>query len=563
MLETLNIKNFAIIENTSLSFNLGFNVLIGQTGAGKSIVINALKFVLGDKPNKDNIRTGENEMLVKAVFSNLSPKVNACLNNFDIDCDDTLIISRSFNTEGKSSCKINGEPVTVSMLKQVGSLLVDICGQHDSTLLLNSNNHLTLLDNYAQKDLQKDKSELNELLSQKKDIERQILSLGGDDKDRERTLDILDYQIKEIQNANLKQGEDEQLENDIQVMSNYEKISNSLEIAYQGLSNDNLYQSLSSLELASNYDNKLTEYAERLKSVFIEFEDISSSIKEYMSNMSFSENELDNLTLRLENIKSLKKKYGSSIDDVLKYLDECKTKYDNIQNSEEILQKLQLEKNGIVKKLYDICVKVHNTRLKVAKEIETKVEKELATLGMKNTKFTIKFNELPNIENAEFSPCGFDTIEFMFSANAGEQQRSLVKTISGGELSRFMLAIKNVFANCEDSNLLIFDEIDSGVSGEVGYLVGQKLSILSKTHQIICITHLSQVTALADKYIYISKRVEGEHTKSVASYLSTDQLASYLVTLFGSKESTAGLEHAKELIESANKFKTNLNKLNK
>lgn len=560
MLETLNIKNFAIIENTSLSFNLGFNVLIGQTGAGKSIVINALKFVLGDKPNKDNIRTGENEMYVKAVFSNLSQKVNDCLNSFDIACDDVLIISRSFNIEGKSSCKINGETVTVSMLKQIGSLLVDICGQHDGTMLLNSNNHLSLLDSYAKDSLLKDKKELCELLSKKKEIEKEILSLGGDDKDRERTLDLLDYQIKEIENANLKEGEDEQLENDIQVMSNHEKISNALEITYSGLSNDNLYQALSNLELAGNYDNKLLEYAERLKSVFIEFEDISSSINEYMSNMSFSENELDNLTLRLESIKSLKKKYGNTIEDVLNYLDECKTKYENIQNSEELLLKLQSQKVDIIQELYNVCVKIHNTRIKVAKEIEAKVEKELATLGMKNTKFTIMFNQLPDIENAQFTTSGFDTIEFMFSANAGEQQRSLVKTISGGELSRFMLAIKNVFASCEDTNLLIFDEIDSGVSGEVGYLVGQKLAILSKTYQIICITHLPQVTALADNYIYISKQVEGEHTKSVASYLTTEQLASYLVTLFGSKESTAGLEHAKELITSAQKFKENLNK---
>lgn len=560
MLETLNIKNFAIIENTSLSFNLGFNVLIGQTGAGKSIVINALKFVLGDKPNKDNIRTGENEMYVKAVFSNLSQKVNECLNSFDIACDDVLIISRSFNIEGKSSCKINGETVTVSMLKQIGSLLVDICGQHDGTMLLNSNNHLSLLDSYAKDSLLKDKEKLSELLSKKKEIEKEILSLGGDDTDRERTLDLLDYQIKEIENANLKEGEDEQLENDIQVMSNHEKISNALEITYSGLSNDNLYQALSNLELAGNYDNKLLEYAERLKSVFIEFEDISSSINEYMSNMAFSENELDNLTLRLESIKSLKKKYGNTIEDVLNYLDECKTKYENIQNSEELLVKLQSQKADVIKELYNVCVKIHNTRIKVAKEIEAKVEKELATLGMKNTKFTIIFNQLPDIENAQFTTSGFDTIEFMFSANAGEQQRSLVKTISGGELSRFMLAIKNVFASCEDTNLLIFDEIDSGVSGEVGYLVGQKLAILSKTYQIICITHLPQVTALADNYIYISKQVEGEHTKSVASYLTTEQLASYLVTLFGSKESTAGLEHAKELITSAQKFKENLNK---
>ena len=560
MLETLNIKNFAIIENSSLSFNLGFNVLIGQTGAGKSIILSALQFVLGDKPNKDNIRTGESEMQVKAVFSNISSDVEKLLCEFDIPCEDILILSRTFNIEGKSSCHINGEPVTVSMLKQIGMHLVDIYGQHDGTKLLDTKTHLKMLDSFSPNKLQKYKDEIQKLLDKQKEINQKITDIGGANEDRERTLDLLNYQIEEIQNANLVLGEDDELENSIQTMSNYEKIANSVSATYDALQENSLNQSLTNLENAGQYDSNLSSLAQRLQSAIIEIEDISSTLKEYMSNMSFSESELDNLTMRLENIKLLKKKYGKSIEDVLTYLDTCKQRFEDITNSEQILHKLESEQNDIKNKLFDESLLLHNTRLEIAKEIEKKVECELNDLGMKKTTFRIGFDEIPQKENAIFTKDGFDKVEFLFSANAGEQQRSLAKTISGGELSRFMLAIKNVFASFEQSNLLIFDEIDSGVSGEIGYLVGQKLAILSKKFQIICITHLPQVTCLADKYIYIQKNVSGNHTTSVAKYLDENELASYLVSLFGAKESEAGLLHANELIEMAKTFKTSLNK---
>lgn len=560
MLETLNIKNFAIIKDSSLSFNLGFNVLIGQTGAGKSIIINAIKFVLGDKPNKDNIRTGENEMQVKAVFSNVSVDVEKLLDEFDIPKEDILIITRTFNIDGKSSCHINGEVVTVSMLKQIGAYLVDIYGQHDGTKLLDSKNHLALLDNFNPNLLSSEKQEIQKLLNTQKEINQKIIDIGGADEDRERTLDILNYQIQEIQNANLVVGEDIELENSIQTLSNYEKIANAVSMSCATLQENNLNQSLTNLQIAGQYDAKLENLATRLQSAIIEIEDISSSLQEYMSNMSFSESELDNLTQRLESIKTLKKKYGKSIEDILTYLEICKQKYENIQNSEQILNELKEKQAKINNQLFEESLKLHNKRMEIAKQIESKVEQELCDLGMKKTTFSVGFENIPQIENAVFTKDGLDKVEFLFSANAGEQQKSLSKTISGGELSRFMLAIKNVFASSEQSNLLIFDEIDSGVSGEIGYLVGQKLAILSQKFQIICITHLPQVTCLADKFIYIQKQTNEGHTTSNAKYLNEGELASYLVTLFGAKQSEVGLLHANELISMAKSFKNKLNK---
>ncbi len=559
MLKTLTIKNFAIIENTSLSFHLGFNVLIGETGAGKSIILDALNFVLGDKPSKDNIRHGSTELIVKAVFENVSNKVIEKLNEFQIECDDILIISRSFNIEGKSTCSINGEPVTVTMLKQIGNLILDFYGQNESVSILNVKNHLKMLDSYKPDLLACSKEKISQLLQSYKDIETQIKKIGGNGEDRERTLDLLSYQIKEIENAKIEKNEDEKLEEKIKTLSNFEKISSSLNQCYNSLNNNELQSALYNLNIAQQYDSKLIQYNDRLNSCLIEIEDISSSIKEYLSNLSFSETELDEITERQEQIKTLKKKYGPTLDDVSSFLNKIKEDYDNILNSEEILKNLLVNQNYIRHKLYNECLVLHKLRLELSKEIEKNVKDELASLGMKNTKFEISFKQLKSEEECNFTNNGIDEVEFLFSANVGEQQKSLAKTISGGEMSRFMLAVKNVFAHENDVSLLVFDEIDSGVSGEIGYKVGQNLAMLSKHYQIICITHLAQVTALADKHIFISKHVENNQTKSIAKYLNESELLEYLSTLFGSKSSEIGLMHSKELLNMANEYKQTLN----
>ncbi len=559
MLDTLLIKNFAIIENTSLKFDLGFNVLIGASGAGKSIVLDAISFVLGEKPNREMIRHGQNETLVKATFTNLSSEVVDKLKAFQIDADDDLlVVSRTFNVDGKSSCVINGEPVTVSMLRQVGILLYDIFGQNESIMVLNSKNHLAMLDAYDSVRIDEYKAKIKELLVEYKAINDKIDDLGGQGENRERVLDLLKYQIDEIQNSNLRIGEDEELENQIRIMSNFEKISNNLKQSYNLLSQDNVGAAISFLDNAKNYDSKLDDIYSRLKSVEIDLEDITSSINEYVSNISYSEAELDEMVSRLDNIKLLKKKYGSSIDDVLKFCDDAKVKYDELLNSEANLVKLEKEKSLLAKKLYDVSLELHNIRVKNGREIVSKIEQQLKELGMNNTSVGIDFKPVDNIDNCSFTTNGIDQIEFLLSANAGEQQKSLSKIISGGEMSRFMLALKNVLCSKEEGTL-IFDEIDSGVSGEIGYKVGQKLYLLSKNTQVICITHLPQVTALADRCLLMSKSVINNITVSSSKVLNEEDLIEYLASLFGSYQSEAAITHAKELLAQAKAFKLNLN----
>ncbi len=560
MLQSLTIKNFAIIENTSLNFDLGFNVLIGETGAGKSIIFDALRFVLGEKANKDNIRSGCTQLSVKAVFSNLSKNVLDKLSDFQIDCDDVLIVSRTYNTDGKSSCLINGEPVTVAMLKQISDLLYDIYGQNDGTSLLNVKNHLKIMDMYNAKILEYDKLQIKNQLARYKEIEYKISSIGGQGENRERLIDLLKYQINEIESLNLKNNEDIELEQQINSIANFEKLSSNLENCYTLLSDNNLSTGLNDLESILDYAPTLKECYNRLQSSIIEIDDIKSEIKEYLSNLSSDDVDIDELNERLDKIKFVKKKYGPTIQDVFDFLEKSKNQLDDLLNGEEKLAKLTSQKQKIRKELYNSSLSLHKKRVELSKEIETKVQNELKTLGMKNTVFSIKFDILPDIENAEFTLNGLDKVEFLFSANIGESQKSLSKTISGGEMSRFMLALKNVFNQSDDVSLLVFDEIDSGVSGEIGLKVGQKLALLSKNYQILCITHLAQVTALADKFIYIKKFVENNVTKSVATYLDEKQLLVYLSSLYGSITSDISIMHAQELLNLAKDYKNTLNK---
>lgn len=559
MLESLHIKNFAIIENTSLNFISGFNVLIGETGAGKSIIIDALNFVLGGKACKDNIRTGENLMSVKAVFTSFSNEVKQKLVEMVIDCDDKLILARTFSQDGKSSCLINGEPCTVSMLKSLGDILVDMCAQHDSIELLKSKNHIKMLDSYCASEVSPYKKEIEVLLKQYNEIKAKIDELGGTQDNRERIIDLLTYQTTEIENADLKDNEDIELEQRYKALSNFEKITQSLSVTSDNLSTTSLFVAINALSQIKDNDQSLCDLYNRLNSCSIELEDISESLKDYAENLTFDQNELNEIDLRLDLIKMLKKKYGSSIEDIRAFLESSKSQLDDLLNCEEKLQKLESAKKDIVEKLYAQSIGLSTTRRKFAKEIESKVVSELESLSMKNTTFTIKFNDLPECGNCNFTKNGIDVCEFMFSANAGEEERSLAKTISGGEMSRFMLALKNVLFQDEKS-LLVFDEIDSGVSGEIGEKVGIKMAQLSMNYQILCITHLPQVTVLADQFIFIKKNIENGKTFSIASVIEGDRLEEYVAMLLGGFNSPIAISHAKEMIENANVIKNKLHK---
>ena len=560
MLQKLTIKNFAIIENSSLEFNRGFNVLIGETGAGKSIILDALKFVLGAKAQKEDIRNGEEELFVKATFTDLQESTIKTLSAFDIECDDVLIISRSYNMDGKSSCKINGEIVSVSMLRQLGETLYDMYGQHDNVELLNTKNHLKLLDGYDSQNLVPEKERIKSLLDSLKKVNEQIAQIGGKGEDRERTLDLLKYQIDEIENSNLYIGEDEKLDSQIVTLSNAEKISSALSSSLENLTANRLGIALSALATISQYNDKVSKIHDRLESIEIELEDIQSDLKELLLSLEFSQNDLDDIVERQERIKSLKRKYGSTIEGILTFLSNAQNRYDNILNSEKVILKLDKEKEDLNSELYKNSITLHQKRMEIAKLLEQNVIKQLADLKMKNTTFKVHFDEMPSGIDNTYTLDGLDKVEFLFSANKGETEKSLSKTISGGEMSRFMLALKTVLGTKDDPKTLVFDEIDSGVSGEIGYKVGEKLYSLSLSSQILCITHLPQVTALADNHILVYKNVVDGKTISEIKTLSKEELVKYLSTLLGGYDSETSKLHAEELLEMAKHRKLDLNK---
>lgn len=555
MLHTLNIKNFALIADQTIEFKQGFNVLIGETGAGKSLILDALSFVLGDKANKLNIRHGEQKMSVQAVFDN-SPRLKQFLEDNDIDEDDNLIVRRSLTIDGKSDCRINGTIVSAGTLKTLASIILDTYAQNENIELLKVKHHIAILDEYAEENLKETKQEIALKIEELKSITAKMELLGGNSVNRERELELLEYQIKDIENANIYVGEDDELKTNLDRLSNIEKIHDGVKGASEYLNSvcDGLDQSERLLIQVGRFDESILELSSRLNSCRIETKDILETLSNY-DDGGFDQNEIDKLSLRQDEIKSLKKKYGASIEDILSYLDKIKEEYDNLLFGEEKLAKMQKQKDVLVKELYTLCQKLSNIRQQIAKEIEEKVVLELLTLGFKNCKFKIYFKPMPNINEANFTKNGLDEVEFLFSANAGEELKSLSKTISGGEMSRFMLAIKNVFANSNSVGTLVFDEVDTGISGEIGQKVAERLAMLSKNYQLICITHLCQVTAMADNYIFVKKEAIDGKTYTKVKELSSEEIIKYIAVVSGATPTEAAIRFASELKQKANEFK--------
>lgn len=552
MLRTLKIKNFALIEEQTIDFAKGFNVLVGETGAGKSLILDALGFVMGDKSNKLNIRKGKDKLFVQAVFDSPSSEIISMLENNGIDVDDDVIFSRTLNLDGKSDSRINGCIVPVGLVKNIASLVLDTYTQNENIELLNSKKHLGILDAFSGSKLDAIKKEIEfdfDELNKKQTLMKEI---GGDKTNRARELELIEYQIKDIEGANLKIGEDEEIKDRLNVLSNYEKIVESLKIANDNLNNvgDALQISQKSLNTAGLYNNSIIDLEERVSSVNIEIEDINETISDFLSKTEFDESELNALEHRLETISLLKKKYGFTIEEILTYLDEIKIKYDNLLFGEEKLIELEKEYAVLKQSLYNKCVKLSNLRKNVAIEIEKNVTQELKALGFKNATFKVDFKE-----NKDITKNGIDDVEFLLSANAGQDLKSLSKTISGGEMSRFMLALKNIFAKCFNSSTLVFDEVDTGISGEIGQKVAEHLALLSKHYQLICITHLSQVTAMADNYIFVSKCVCNNETFTNISYLKGDDIIKYIATVSGAEPTNIAKQFALELKAKAEEFK--------
>ena len=553
MLQSLTIKNVALISSLTIDFGQGFNVLLGETGAGKSIIFDALNFVLGSKADKTLIRTGEDSMRVDALFTSLSKTAVESLKEFGYD-EDEISLSRTMNVDGKSVIRINGIASTLSVLKIVGQILVDSYSQHESIDLLKSKNHLSMVDKFAGEQIRSLKDKVKLDYEEYHNILSQITSLGGDRFERERTKSMLEYEVKQLEDASLTPNEDVEIKQRRDLLNSSEKILQAIntcleELAENNQSAINLLQ-LSSLALSglTTFD-KLYESKQRLDSLRYELEDICDGLVSLKDSIDFDEQELEMMDRRYDLIKSLTSKYGGSIEKALEYLDSAKNRLMQLEDSDYLIEKLNKQKDKVYENLLISCEKLSLKRREIAEIIESKITKELKELNMKSSKFKVKFSRLK-----EPTSNGYDDVEFEFSANLGQDIKALSKTASGGELSRFMLAIKNIFAQIGSAQTLIFDEIDAGISGETGNVVGAKLNNITSFAQVICITHLPQVASYGDNFYYVSKMTrDGNTFTEVKELYGQDIIYNIARIVGGDSVSEIALKHAQEMREKTGK----------
>lgn len=553
MLLQLNIKNFALIRELCVEFGKGFNILSGETGAGKSILIDTIDYVLGGKFSKDLIRYGEDKTFVEAVFSVENPDILDILKELDID-DELLIISRETTLLGKSIIKINGKSVVLAYLKRIREKLLDIHGQHQNQNLLNRSCHIQYLDDFIGEEIYSYLNKYEDLRKEQSLIVEKIKELNGNT-DREKLLDYIKFQIDDIEKANLKVNEEEELKEEFNLLSNAEKISLALRKSYsildnpmEGISvNEGLSKVVNELTSIEKHFEKIKEKREKIEDSLYILEEISREIRDLSSEIQYDEFELEKINSRIYEISLYKKKYGESVEEILNYLKKLKNQYDELINSEEIINELNLKKLKIEDEMQELCVVMHDIRKKYAITLEDSIKYELNYIGMEKSIIKI------DIENTDtFNSRGFDEVTFLISTNPGEPLKALEKVVSGGELSRIMLAMKCVFVDKDAIPTLIFDEIDTGISGTVAKRVGEKMFEVSSKHQVLCITHLPQIAALSDCHYFVSKRVEDGKTfteiKTLDKYEKIKEIAKMTS---GDEVSDVTLENASEMVAFA------------
>ena len=551
MLKSLFIKNIALISRLSVDFDERINVFSGETGAGKSIVIDALEFLLGAKADKSLIRHGESEAVVEGVFDiGGNEEIKRILTDYFED-DDELLLSRSMTVAGRSEIKINGRAATLSMLRDVTQRLVDVHGQSEHFALSKVSTHLELLDKFGRGEVAQKKEEFGISYSKFLALKKELASFGGAEGERERLLDLYGFQIAEIEDAALFDGEEEELTAKFALVTNAEKIATSINSAHLALSGDE--GAVNALSLARDYlsnvdnlDGRFSELKERLSSCLIEIDDVSETLADMEEELDFDDKEADRIAERLEKIKSLKRKYGKSFAEIEAYLERTKNEYKRLSNAAEEISRLTFEIEKEKENLAVLGKKLTEARKLAAKSFSEKIVEELKSLGMENASFSVAFKD--GSFDELLTKDGLDSVEFMFSANLGEPLMPLVKVISGGEMSRFMLGLKSITAGLDNVGTLVFDEIDSGISGKIAHVVAEKFIKLSKTCQLIVITHLPQIAATGDKNLLITKGVADAHTQTSIKALSKEEKIFELVRLSGAKEHTAAATaNAKEL----------------
>ena len=563
MLNKLTIKNIALIESVSIDFLKGLNVLSGETGSGKSVIIESLNFVLGAKADRTLIRSGQNDCYVCAEFDVSNNKsIQDAYEEFDFDIDDVLILSRKFDVNGKNSIKINGNTVNVSMLRKFTRSLVDVHGQSEHFELLNTGNQLKLLDNFGGEDVRIQKDKIRSLYEELRSTNKSLDELGGDESYRLNRLDVLNFQINEIERANIYENEEEELLVIRDKIRNQEKILNSLNTIKQTITSENgisdlLLFAIKNSNLISDFAPEYSNLSDQLSNLVDASDSILSETEAMLDSFDYNDYDNEHIEQRLEIIKTLKKKYGGSYTEIINFLDNAIIERDKLNNFNENAEKLLKRKHTLLKDLFVLYENLSNLRRENALLLSKNVCLELQELGMTSAKFEINFSNAPSFENCKFdSPNGFDQIEFLFSANLGEPLKNLSAVISGGEMSRFMLAIKAQSAKFNDVSTYVFDEIDAGISGKVADTVAKKLIKISKNTQVIAITHLPQISVYADNNLLISKSEEDDKTVSnVRTLLGEDKINEIIRLVGGSTDSDSARRHSIELINEAEEYK--------
>ena len=538
MITNLHIKNIGIIDDLEINLNKGMNVLTGETGAGKTLIIDSLGVICGGRFSKEMIRKGESHSYVEICM--YEPQ--------DINSvDGNIIVTREIYSNGRNTCKINGRLVTVSELKDFMSKYIEIHGQNQNQQLFDSSTHIKYLDNFIGEELLPLKSEYSSKFIRYNEVKREIRNNYGDEKEKQRKLDLLKYQLNEIEQANLKENEEDELNNERKKIMNSEKIYTCLTEVDSNLSEsviDGINLSIRALEkiedIDDEYKNKLTD----LKNIYYDVQELTRDISDLNSDVSFDESKRNEIEERLDCIYDLKRKYGNSISEIIEYKEQIEKDIYTIENLEEHNNKLKKELEDLTTKMSEKCSVLNKMRSKYSKVLNEKINKELKDLEMKNASFHV---DIKYDESGNFNQNGLDDIEFLIATNVGDEAKPLIKIASGGEISRIMLAIKTVLADTDEVPILIFDEIDTGISGKAAKSVGEKIKIISQKHQVLCITHQANIAAKGDSNYFISKKVENEKTYTNIKLLNEAEVIEEIARISSGDITKNALEHAREM----------------
>ena len=577
MIETFSIRNIALIDELELELSPGLNIFTGETGAGKSVILKSIGLVLGERASADIVREGANfaEVEVSVAPDNEHPIWHSAQNETDdplladalsdvLDPSDVVILSRRITASGRSRCLVNGRLVNLKQLQALGTLLVDIHGQHEHQSLFRTQTHLKLLDDFGGSS--EARQHVGKVYTQLRALQQEAASLTETLKASEREKELLEFEIKELTSANLEEGEDERLADEARILKNAEALSESADRAYRQLDDDGgagfgspverLKAAAKELTKLSEFDDSLSELQDRLESSLYELEDITLQVRHYAEAMESNPMRLEEVTDRLALIRKLKRRYGNSIPEILAYHAEAEQKLETLQLGSEKQDALQAEIHKTIQEAQHLSTALSAKRLHVANHLSERIEKELRTLGMDKAEFQASVRHIPDERGPfqidgkryAFRSDGMDDVEFLIVPNVGSEARPIARIASGGEISRIMLALKTVLVQVDEIPTLLFDEVDSGIGGKVADVVGKKLKELSEFAQVICITHLPQIARFADSHFRVDKDVVGERTLITAKPLTAEEQVNEIARMHGGKETEIGLAHARELL---------------